>query len=49
MLKIVKESGYNGYIGVEYEGIEYEGKKMNEVDGITATKNLLINKGKLIS
>ena len=24
-------------------------KKMNEVDGITATKNLLINKGKLIS
>jgi len=49
MLKIVKESGYNGYIGVEYEGIEYEGKKMNEIDGITATKNLLINKGKLIS
>ncbi len=49
MLKIVKDSGYNGYIGVEYEGIEYKGKKMNEVDGITATKNLLINKGKLIS
>ena len=49
MLKIVKDSGYNGYIGVEYEGIEYKGKKMNEADGITATKNLLINKGKLIS
>ena len=49
MLKIVKESGYNGYIGVEYEGVEYEGKKMNEVDGILATKNLLINKGKLIT
>ena len=24
MLKIVKESGYNGYIGVEYEGLGYQ-------------------------
>ena len=44
MLKIVKESGYNGYIGVEYEGTG-----LSEIDGIQATKNLLINKGKLIS
>ena len=44
MLKIVKESGYNGYIGVEYEGTG-----LSEIDGILATKNLLIKKGKLIS
>ena len=44
MLKIVKNSGYNGYIGVEYEGTG-----LSEIDGILATKNLLINKGKLIS
>ena len=44
MLKIVKDSGYNGYIGVEYEGIG-----LSEIDGILATKKLLINKGKLIS
>ena len=44
MLKIVKESGYNGYIGVEYEGTG-----LSEIDGILATKNLLINKGKLIT
>ena len=44
MLKIVKESGYDGYIGVEYEGTG-----LSEMDGILATKNLLINKGKLIT
>ena len=44
MLKIVRDSGYNGYIGVEYEGTG-----LSEIDGILATKNLLINKGKLIS
>ena len=44
MLKIVKDSGYKGYIGVEYEGTG-----LSEIDGILATKNLLINKGKLIS
>ena len=46
MLRIVKNSGYNGYIGVEYEGHDLS---VSEVDGILATKNLLINKGKLIS
>jgi sugar phosphate isomerase/epimerase len=46
MLRIVKNSGYNGYIGVEYEGHDLS---VSEVDGILATKNLLINKGKLIT
>ena len=37
MLKIVKESGYNGFIGVEYEG-----QRLSENDGIIATKKLLL-------
>jgi len=37
MLSIVKEAGYNGYIGVEYEKIS-----LSEEDGIIATKNLLL-------
>ncbi len=37
MLSIVKEAGYNGYIGVEYENIS-----QSEEDGIIATKNLLL-------
>ncbi|MEP2024750.1 MAG: sugar phosphate isomerase/epimerase family protein [Reichenbachiella sp.] len=36
MLKIVKSAGFKGYIGVEYEG-----KKLSEYDGIKATKALL--------
>lgn len=36
MLKIVKDSGYRGYIGIEYEG-----KKLKETEGIRATKALL--------
>ena len=36
MLKIVKEAGYTGYIGVEYEGSE-----LSEVEGVKATKRLL--------
>ena len=36
MLKIVKESGYLGYVGIEYEGTE-----LNEHDGILATKRLM--------
>ena len=43
MLKLVKSAGYNGFIGVEYEG-----KALSEVDGILATKNLLLEKAKLI-
>ena len=43
MLKLVKSSGYKGFIGVEYEG-----GGLSEVDGILATKNLLLEKAKLI-
>ncbi len=36
MLKIVLEAGYHGYLGIEYEG-----SKLSEPDGIRATKKLL--------
>lgn len=36
MLQIVKDAGYKGYIGIEYEGSE-----LSEEDGIKATKKLL--------
>ncbi|MGC4003823.1 MAG: sugar phosphate isomerase/epimerase family protein [Pirellulales bacterium] len=36
LLKIVKDAGYKGYIGIEYEG-----SKLSEADGIRATKKLL--------
>ena len=36
MIKIVLDSGYDGYIGIEYEGNELE-----EMDGILVTKKLL--------
>lgn len=41
MLQIVKEAGYKGYIGVEYEG-----SKLSEEMGIIATKDLLLNASK---
>ena len=44
MLKLVKNAGYSGYIGVEYEGSE-----LSETAGILATKELLINKAKAIA
>ncbi|UCE92794.1 MAG: sugar phosphate isomerase/epimerase [Flavobacteriaceae bacterium] len=37
MLKIVKDAGYDGFIGVEYEGAN-----LSEIDGINATKALLL-------
>jgi len=37
LVQIVKDAGYTGYIGVEYEG-----KRMSEREGIIATKNLLL-------
>ena len=43
MLKIVKSFGYTGYIGVEYEGL-----RLSEVEGIKATRDLLIKAGKSI-
>lgn len=38
MIQIIKKSGYNGYIGVEYEG-----SNLSEEKGILATKKLLMN------
>jgi hypothetical protein len=36
MMKIVVDAGYRGYVGIEYEG-----KKLGEREGILATKRLL--------
>ena len=36
MLKVVKDAGFHGYIGIEYEG-----EKLSEPDGIRKTKELL--------
>jgi len=36
MMKIVLDAGYKGYVGIEYEG-----QKISEPDGIRATKKLL--------
>lgn len=41
MLQIVKDAGYTGFIGVEYEGEE-----KSEEEGIIATRDLLINASK---
>ena len=43
MLKIVKGFGYTGYIGVEYEG-----ERLSEIEGIKATRDLLIKVGQSI-
>ncbi len=40
MLKIVNDQNYKGFIGVEYEG-----NRLSEIEGIKATKNLLVNIG----
>jgi len=37
MMKIVIDSGYRGWVGIEYEG-----SKISEYDGIVATKKLLL-------
>ena len=44
MLSIVKESAYKGYIGIEYEG-----NRLSESDGILATKELLLKAGRSIA
>jgi hydroxypyruvate isomerase len=36
MMKIVTDAGYNGYVGIEYEG-----KLISEHEGVLATKWLL--------
>ncbi|MFI2741454.1 sugar phosphate isomerase/epimerase family protein [Zhouia sp. PK063] len=43
MMKIVKDSGYTGFVGVEYEG-----EHLSEREGIIATKKLLIKVAKEI-
>ena len=43
MMKIVKSFGYNGYVGVEYEG-----NRLSEEEGIKATRDLLIKIGQTI-
>ncbi|MCA9129516.1 MAG: TIM barrel protein [Planctomycetales bacterium] len=37
MMKIVTDAGYNGFVGIEYEG-----SKLEEAEGIMATKKLLM-------
>jgi sugar phosphate isomerase/epimerase len=44
MLKIVKDAGFNGIIGIEYEG-----SKLSEEEGIRATKALLERVGSAIA
>lgn len=44
MLKIVKDAGYRGYIGIEYEG-----SNLSADEGIMATKKLLMKAGKAMS
>ncbi len=43
LLKIVKDAGFRGYIGIEYEG-----STLSQDDGIKATKELLIKVGKTL-
>ena len=41
IIQSVKDSGYTGFIGVEYEG-----ERLSEAEGIAATKNLLLKVAK---
>ncbi|MEI6865516.1 sugar phosphate isomerase/epimerase family protein [Flavicella sp.] len=41
IMKMVKDSGYRGFIGIEYEGSQHD-----EIKGIELTRNLLIKAGK---
>jgi sugar phosphate isomerase/epimerase len=44
LLQIVKDAGFRGYIGIEYEG-----RELSPDEGIMATKNLLIKAGKSVT
>jgi sugar phosphate isomerase/epimerase len=44
MLKIVKDAGFTGHMGIEYEG-----SQLSEYDGIKATKALLIRAGRAVT
>lgn len=39
LLGIVRDAGYEGWIGIEYEGT-----RLSEADGIRATRELLLRK-----
>ena len=43
LLTIVKDAGFRGHIGIEYEG-----RELSQDEGIMATKNLLIKAGKAL-
>lgn len=44
MLQIVKDAGYTGFIGVEYEG-----DNLGEIAGIQATRDLMLNAAKKLN
>jgi len=44
VMGIVKEHGYKGWVGIEYEG-----SKLSEVEGIKATRDLLLKVGQKLS
>ena len=44
MMKIVINSGYRGYVGIEYEG-----REIPEMEGIKRTQALLVNVRKVLS
>jgi sugar phosphate isomerase/epimerase len=44
IMKIVKDAGFSGYVGIEFEGSE-----LSPEDGIRATKKLLEKVGKELS
>ena len=48
LLKIVKDSGYRGYIGIEWEP-EGEGAHLPSANGILKTKALLEKNGAALS
>jgi hydroxypyruvate isomerase len=43
-MKLVKNSGYTGYVGVEYEG-----NRLSEKEGIMAIKELLLKSAKTLN
>jgi sugar phosphate isomerase/epimerase len=43
LISIVKKAGYNGFIGVEYEG-----EILSEKEGVIATKKLLEKAAKML-
>jgi sugar phosphate isomerase/epimerase len=44
MMQIVKDAGYTGFVGIEYEGSE-----LDELAGVQATKDLLLKVGQALS